>query len=133
MVIVVDASAVMCLAFKDEGLPYGMSMIDAVRQQGALAPPIFWYEVRNVLVVNERRQRITVVRSNLFLSLLEELPISIQPLPAEAGVLELSRQHGLSIYDASYLELPLREGLPLATLDQALITAAKAIQVQHWV
>ena len=132
MTIVIDASAVMALAFTDEGLDYGIAVVDAVRQQGALAPPIFWYEIRNVLVVNERRQRITVDRSNVFLSLLGELPISIQPLPADAGVLALARQHGLSIYVASYLELAMREALPLATLDRSLIAAAKAAQVSRW-
>lgn len=132
MGIVPDASAFLCLAFKDEGLAYGMSVVDEVRDHGGLVPPIFWYEIRNVLVVNERRGRIGAGQSASFLALLNELPISIEPLPPDAGVLQIARDHRLSIYDASYLELAFREGLPLATLDHAMVTAAGQIHVSMW-
>lgn len=132
MALVADASTFLCLAFKDEAASYGMAVADAVRDEGGLVPAIFWYEIRNALIANERRGRIAPERTAAFLALLDELPLSIQPLPADAGVLGLVRQHRLSVYDASYLELALREGLPLATLDSALAGAAAKSKVKHW-
>lgn len=132
MAIVVDASALLCLAFDYEGLSYGMALLDAIRDEGALAPPILWYELRNSLIVNERRGRIPPERSTAFLALLEELPILLQPLPLDAGVLDLARRHDLSAYDASYLELAVREGLPLATLDESLRAAARKTSTPCW-
>jgi predicted nucleic acid-binding protein len=124
MALVTDASAFLCLVFKDEGLSYGASVVDAVRDDGGVVPAIFWYEVRNALVVNERRGRISVGQTTTFLGLLSGLPLSIEPLPPESGVLQIARKHGLSVYDASYLELSSRLGLPLATLDETLRAAA---------
>jgi predicted nucleic acid-binding protein len=132
MSIVVDASALLCLAFDDEGLPYGIALIDAIRDEGGLAPPILWYELRNALVVNERRGRIQPERSTAFLALLDELPIVLQPLPPDAGVLDLARRLRLSVYDASYLELAVREGAPLATLDSTLREAALKVKTVYW-
>ena len=132
MAIVVDASALLCLAFDDEGLPYAMSLIDAVRDTGAIAPPILWYELRNALVVNERRGKIQPEQSTAFLALLDELTIVSQPLPPEAGVLDLARRLQLSVYDASYLELAVREGALLATLDNALRQAAQKVKIDCW-
>jgi len=107
-------------------------LIDAVRDVGGLAPPILWYELRNALVVNERRGRIQPERSTAFLILLGELPIVLQPLPPDAGVLDLARRLRLSVYDASYLELAVREGSPLATLDSTLREAARAVNTEFW-
>ncbi len=132
MSIVVDASSLLCLAFDDEGVPYGAALIDAVRDEGGLAPSILWYELRNALVVNERRGRIQPERSTAFLGLLDELPIALQPFQADSGVLDLARRLGLSVYDASYLELALRLGIPLATLDEDLQKAAKKAGVKKF-
>lgn len=132
MSIVVDASALLCLAFDDEGLPYATAMIDAIRDVGGLAPSILWYELRNALIVNERRGRIQPEQSIAFLALLDELPIASQPVPPEAGVMDFARRFRLSVYDASYLELAVREGSPLATLDGALREAALKVKVKYW-
>jgi predicted nucleic acid-binding protein len=130
--IVVDASALLCLAFDDEGVPYGTALIDAIREEGGLAPPILWYELRNALVVNERRRRIEPERSASFLTLLGELPIVLQPQPLDVGVLDLARRFRLAVYDATYLELAVREGAPLATLDSTLREAARAVKTRYW-
>lgn len=130
--LVVDASVALCLAFRDEGLPYGVAAVDAIVEGGAVTPSIFWYEVRNALVVSERRNRITQDRSNAFLTLLGDLPISIVALPPPPDVLDLARQLQLSVYDAAYLELAVREALPLASLDKALIAAAARVRVHVW-
>lgn len=131
-VMVLDASVVLCLAFRDEGLPYSMAAIDTIAEGGALAPSIFWYGIRNALVVSERRDRITAERSNTFLDLVSEMPISIESQSPPVSVLDLARHHQLSVYDAAYLELALREGVPLASLDDSLVSAAKSIKVAHW-
>ncbi len=132
MSIVVDASTLLCLAFDDEGLPYATAMIDAIRDEGGLAPSILWYELRNALIVNERRGRIQPEQSIAFLALLNELPIASQSLPPEAGVMDLARRFRLSVYDASYLELAVREGSPLATLDVALRDVALEVKIKYW-
>ncbi len=130
--IVPDASAFLCLAFKDEGLAFGQGVVDAVRDGGGLVPSIFWYEMRNALVVSERRGRIAPERTATFLSLIEQLPMSMEPLPDDAAILGLARSHQLSIYDSAYLELALRERLPLATLDKRLADAAKQSEALLW-
>jgi predicted nucleic acid-binding protein len=132
MALVPDASALICLAFDNEEAAFGDSVVDAIQTQGAIAPSILWHELRNVLIVNERRGRISIERSGTFLSLLDQLPILLDPLPAEASVLALARARELSIYDAAYLELALREGLPLATLDAKLRNAATAAGSLVW-
>ena len=82
--------------------------------------------VRNILVVNERRRRIAESDAAAFLLNLSRLRIRIDRLPDEGAVLRLARTRRLSVYDAAYLELAQREGLPLATLDADLKTAAAA-------
>jgi predicted nucleic acid-binding protein len=88
--------------------------------------------LRNALIVNERRKRIEPERSAAFLELLGELPISLQPLPGDAAMLDLARRCKLSVYDAAYLELAVREGAQLATLDKALRDAARRVKVDVW-
>jgi predicted nucleic acid-binding protein len=132
MAIVVDASSLLCLAFDDEGVPYGTALIEAIRDDGGLAPLILWYELRNALIVNERRRRIEPQDSAAFLALLAELPIVLQPVPSDAGVLDLARRLRLSVYDAAYLELAVRENATLATLDHALRNAGQRVRIRYW-
>ena len=91
-----------------------------------VVPSLWWFEVRNTLVVNERRKRITESATVSFLRELARLPIRVDRVPVEVEVLRLVRAHRLSVYDAAYLELARREGLPLATLDRDLARAAGA-------
>ena len=127
MPVVVDPSAILGLAMEDEAADFGASVLTEIESGGGLAPSIFWYELRNVLVVNERRGRITPEATTTFLATLEELPIEIEDLPSEAGVLLLARKHQLSVYDGAYLELASRSGAPLATLDARLRDVAAAV------
>ena len=124
MPVVVDTSAVLGVAMEDEAADFAIAVLEEIQQDGALAPSILWYELRNVLVVSERRGRISEQKSAAFLALLAELPIELTEPPSEGGVLELARRQGLSVYDASYLELAVRSGAPLATLDTGLERAA---------
>ncbi len=95
----------------------------------AIAPSLWCYEIRDLFVMNERRGRTTSSQSNEALSLLESLPIELDGTPAAAMVLDLARQHNLTVYDAAYLELALRRALPLASFDRQLVVAARAESV----
>ena len=75
---------------------------------------------------SERRGPIDPARTALALSLLRGLPIRVDTATDEELLLYLSRRHGLTAYDAAYFELALRLGLPLASLDEALVRAAGA-------
>jgi predicted nucleic acid-binding protein len=126
MRFVLDASVAINWAMRDESSPVADLAFSELRSGTAMAPAIWWYEVRNILVVNERRQRITPADSNQFLSDLQQLDIAIDNDPDSLAVLNLSRRLGQTIYDAAYLALALREHLPLATLDKHLGAAAAA-------
>lgn len=128
MPFVLDASVVHAWAF-DEGHLKADAVRERLKADAALAPRLWWYEIRNGLVMAERRGRSTEAHSAAFLRELSELPISIDYDPDERETMALARRHRLTVYDAAYLELALREGVPLATLDAALATAARAESV----
>ncbi len=129
MAFVLDASVAACWAFEDEDHPQADLALRRVRTEEAVVPSLWWFEVRNILVVNERRKRITESGTASFLRDLTRIPIRVDRVPVEAEVLRLARAHRLSVYDAAYLELARREGLPLATLDRDLAVAARAESV----
>ncbi len=99
-----------------------------VRTDEARVPSLWWFEVRNVLLVNERRGRLTERETAAFLHALSRLVITVDRSPGE-DVLVLARRYGLTAYDAAYLELARREDLSFATLDRQLIEAARAERV----
>jgi predicted nucleic acid-binding protein len=124
MAFVLDASITACWAFQDEDHPDTRLAFHQMRSEEAVVPCLWWFEVRNILVVNERRRRIAESDTAVFLLGLSRLRIRIDRAPEEGAVLRLARTHRLSVYDAAYLELAQREGLPLATLDADLKKAA---------
>ena len=126
MAFVLDASITACWAFQDEDHPDARLAFHQMRSEEAVVPSLWWFEVRNILVVNERRRRIAESDTAAFLLNLSRLRIRIDRLPDESAVLRLARTRQLSVYDAAYLELAQREGLPLATLDADLNKAAAA-------
>ena len=89
-------------------------------------PGLWWFELRNVFIVNERRGRIDQATTRRALGLLASLPVQLDHAANETVLLALARWHRLTVYDAAYLELARREGLPLATLDDMLARAAQA-------
>jgi len=129
MPFVLDASVTACWAFRDEEHPVADAARDRMIGDEGLAPTLWWFELRNILVVNERRTRLTEADSSVFLRDLARLPITLDRRPEEAEVLRLARKHRLSVYDAAYLELALRHGIAIATLDNELIRAARAEKV----
>jgi predicted nucleic acid-binding protein len=126
MPFVVDASVTACWAFRDEDHPVADATLERLRTEDAMAPALWWFEVRNILVVNERRQRLGEADSAAFLRDLARLSVLLDRTPQESEVLRLARIHRLSVYDAAYLELAQRNGIALATLDAALVRAARA-------
>lgn len=129
MPFVLDASIAACWAFQDEDHPHVAEALELVRTDGAWVPTVWWFEVRNTLVVNERRGRLTEADTAVFLHALSRLCVTVDRTPGEADVLALARRHRLTIYDSAYLELAQRQDLPLATLDRALTSAARAEKV----
>jgi predicted nucleic acid-binding protein len=124
MAFVLDASITACWAFDDEDHPDARLAFDRMRAEEGVVPCLWWFEVRNILIVNERRRRITESGTASFLLNLALLRLRVDRSPDENAVLRLARAHRLSVYDAVYLELAQREGLPLATLDADLRRAA---------
>jgi predicted nucleic acid-binding protein len=129
---VIDNSVVMSWCFKDETSKYTDAMLDYLEHAKAYVPAIWPLEVSNVLLVAERRKRLSQSDSSHFISLLLELPIIVEPESPErmlSEILAIAREYKLSSYDASYLDLAMRKGLPIATTDKNIIAAAKRSSV----
>jgi predicted nucleic acid-binding protein len=126
---VLDASVALAMVLPDEAHPVAERALDLIQAAGATVPAIWWFELRNALIMAERRKRISVVMTRKVVSALAMLPISIDRGPAGDTTMRLARAHRLSIYDAAYLELAMRISSPLASLDRALIKAARAEHV----
>lgn len=103
--------------------------MQAVIEHGAVVPGIWWYELRNALVVNERRGRLEPADTQATLTDLRDLSIAIDRDHDEGTILNLARTHGLSIYDVAYLEVAQRRDLPLGTLHDRLRIAALSARV----
>ena len=125
MALIPDVSAILSQALDDEDASYAEAVIESIAADEALVPTLFWLEIRNALLMGERRKRITAERTTSFLADLALLPFQVDERPREGTVFGLARKHNLTIYDAAYLELAERKKLPLATVDRALIKAAK--------
>jgi len=131
MPIVVDTSVTMAWCFDDEATGQTDAILDRLREEEAAVPALWQLEVANVLLVAERRGRITEAEATRFLDLLGRLPIRMDMLPIDTtAVLAAGRRHNLSAYDAAYLILAERLGAPVATLDDKLITACTAAGVE---
>lgn len=134
MRFVLDNSVTMRWLFGDgsaEDLAYASNILALMETQAAEAfvPAVWRLEVANVIVRAESKGLLTEAKSAEFLGVLQDMAISVDMETAEHSLndtLQLARRFKLSSYDASYLELALREGLPLATLDKDLRTALAA-------
>ena len=129
---VIDASVALAWCFDDEATDATRALLDRFADEQAAVPSLWHLELANALVAGERSQRITPARSSELISLIGGLPIAVDeatPNLALTTVLDLARSEGLSSYDASYLELAMRRGVPLATKDDALARAARRVGV----
>lgn len=127
--IVIDNSIVLCWCLTDESDPMADKAMRRVVDGGAVVPSIWWYELRNALIVNERRGRLDAADTVAILTDVEEMSISVDQEHDDVTILSLARQHALSVYDAAYIEVALRRGLPIASLDRRLGQAAAARHV----
>jgi predicted nucleic acid-binding protein len=129
MSFVLDASLAMTWAIEDEGHPIADVAIERLRVDEAFVPNIWWYEVRNSLLMNERRNRINKEDTAFFLHELSRLSIKIDFMHDQDQVLALARRHRLTFYDSAYLEIAIRRSCQLATFDKALMRAARSEKV----
>jgi predicted nucleic acid-binding protein len=116
-------------------LSYAAKVLDAMQEAKARVPMTWGLEVANVIAKAEEKSLVTEARSGAFLEMLEDLEIEVDAATFEhalSDTLQLARRYKLSAYDASYLELALRLGLPLATLDEDLQKAAKKAGVKRF-
>lgn len=130
---VVDCSAAMPWLFSDEATAKTTELLNRLKSETGLVPALWFIEIANVLAVAERKSRITPQQSAAFITDIGTLDIEIDndgPTRAFSYLLPLCRMHKLSSYDATYLDLALRREIPLATLDEALRKAARALGVK---
>lgn len=121
--IIIDASVALAWCLSDEADDYSERVLDRVAREGAAAPAHWPLEVANGLRSAERRGRLSEAAIAQARQLLSRLGIEVVPveLSTAAGtVLDTARQHGLSAYDAAYLDLASFRALPLATIDEQL-------------
>ena len=125
---VIDASVTMPWFFADEATPFTESLLDALSAQVLWAPALWVLECTNVLQSAQRRRRIDANRRTEIAGELSALPVRLDTeTPDFVSLDRLAAAHGLSAYDAAYLELALRRSLVLVSLDAQLIAAAKAL------
>ena len=129
---VLDASVALSWIFERDSpseRKRSSTVLDALESAPAIVPALWQAEILNGLLVGERRNLVTPAQSFEYLARLGQLPIAVDavsPIARRESVIELGRRHSLSAYDASYLELAIRTGGPLATFDRNLAKAAKA-------
>lgn len=131
---IIDASVVLTWCFPDENTPLAQH-VAGLFQRGdtAVAPPFWPYDVLNALLVGEKRKRISKALVRSFLDELATLPIVLEQFPAAIvfdRIQRLSREHGLTAYDAAYLDLAVDSGFALATLDEDLARACRKARVR---
>lgn len=138
MSFVLDNSVTMRWFFGDgkpRELAYARSVLDAMKRGNAFVPVTWGLEVANVIAKAEAKALVTEARSEAFLQILGEIGLEVDSATfahALSATLQLARRYKLSAYDASYLELALRLGVPLATLDQDLLKAATKAGVKRF-
>ena len=136
MNIVLDASmALAWLIVRADGTEAALAnrAFGEVSANGAEVPALWYAEVANTLLVFERAKRLTEQDSVSYLADLGLLAIAQDDLPCapmQSSVLDLGRRHGLTAYDAAYLELAMRRAGVLATFDRKLAGAARAAGVR---
>ena len=130
--IVIDASVALAWCFRDEATEVVGWLLEQLHSGTAVVPMLWPLEVANVLALAERRRRITAAESAQLIALIATLDIAIDgdaPTLAFGRILDLAREERLTAYDAAYLELAMRLGLPLASKDRALCDAAERVGV----
>jgi predicted nucleic acid-binding protein len=128
--VVIDASIASAWCFPDEQTDYTRAVFQAVSSSAvdSVAPRLWAYEIRNSVLMGIRRGRISKPDSEQFLVSLNELNVHLSEPASYDDVFSLAQEHGLTVYDAAYLDLAIRERLPLASLDGQLVRAAQKVE-----
>ena len=129
---VLDCSVTMAWCFEDEGNEKTMEVLQALKSSKAIVPSLWPLEVSNVLLIAGRKKRVTELQTARFIDALASLPIVVDQTTASKAmhsIFLLAKKTDLTVYDAAYLELAIREEIPLATLDAQLIKACKKMGV----
>ena len=133
MSFVVDCSAAVTWCFEDEASAQSDALLERLKDEAAVVPALWHLEIGNVLIQAERRGRLTPAGLAARIELLRKLPLDTDDETtgrAFAEILQLARAQRLTTYDAAYLELAARRGLPLATKDEELRAAARQLGVE---
>ena len=133
MSFVLDSSVTVAWLYGEEATKSVDEIFENLIETSAWVPTLWHLEVANVLQIGIRRKRHGADFRDRILSALSDFPIHVDPethRQAWGMTARLAERHGLTVYDAAYLELALRRDLPLATLDEDLRAAARAEQVQ---
>ncbi len=133
MATVIDASVIAAQLLPDEEhSDFARALLEQLDTEKRIAPIIFWYEIRNVLLRAKRRKRIDQRHfDTCLIQLADELSLCEDTARDEATVLDLAQRHDLTVYDASYLATAIRRKAKLATFDQKLATAASKEKIEN--
>lgn len=130
---VLDTSFTLALVLEEEEQDRVAEAMRSLNGQNVLVPPLWFYEVSNALLTNQKRGRLQERDKVRAVGFLRSLPISVDSdcnSRALEEILVIARAHSLTVYDATYLDLAMRSGLPLATLDNALIRVSQTMGVE---
>jgi predicted nucleic acid-binding protein len=130
---VLDASVTLAWCFEDERNAYSDAILQHMAYSKAYVPAIWGLEVSNVLYIAEKSKRISPIISANFLAALQSFNIIVEPqnrIIDLERLMAISRATSLTAYDSSYIELALKEGIALATTDNAMIDAAKTLNIK---
>jgi predicted nucleic acid-binding protein len=133
LTLVLDASLALSWVLPGEETERTDRLHARVKADGAVASHVWRLEVTNILLQSERTKRIGPAETGRLMAIMEALPVAIDTTGLDqvfGRTVELARAHGLTTYDASYLELAIRSGLPLASNDTPLRDAAREIGVE---
>jgi predicted nucleic acid-binding protein len=133
MSLVLDSSVALAWVYAEEATPAVLRVFSDLKLQGAWVPALWRWEIANVLQLNARRGRHPGNLLDDVLATLALLPIKVDAeadRQAWSATLHLAERHGLTVYDAAYLEIASRRKIALATLDRQLRAAATSEGVQ---
>jgi predicted nucleic acid-binding protein len=132
--LVVDGSVMLGVVLEDEHSSATAATIEELRKPRFLPIPAHWWiEVTNGLLMAERRKRVSRAGFSEAINFIRGFRMTVDPetdTNVAGETLNLARQYNLTIYDAAYLELAIRHGSVLATVDKALTKAAGAVGVE---
>jgi len=131
--LIADISVVLAWLFEEEQTTKALDILRRIEKDVLLVPPLWWSELENGILMGERWGRKTPAESSAFLKLVRSLPIRTDDTARHRisdDILDIGRRYNLTAYDASYIELAIREAAPLATFDEAIRKCARGVGVK---